>query len=258
MENNAGGFIHPAIPSPPASSVTSPSLTASALPHPRAQPLKAGSAKETSFIQYVDRGILDVTRRYAKKFSGEESESGGVRGYERFGEVAGDVDRLVDLVWVSGTPSLQTPYLLSLALLLTSYLPSFPPAPKPMFRSLHKLDFAFSSLLQGRNVDSGESLPGFESGRAVTMTEKVRIKSLVERTRVLVVDLMRNADEMEEEVEENTTGDDEDDDEDDDEGVSTGVRDEVDMDEADKWNMEIARVYDRTVVELGDTLGGNG
>jgi len=104
--HTAGGFLPPTLPSPPSSSVTSLSQT---LPHPRAHPLKSGSAKESSFINYVDQGILNVTRRYAKKFSarledhpGGESERTG-RGYEDFGEVARDLEALVDVVWVSGT-----------------------------------------------------------------------------------------------------------------------------------------------------------
>ncbi|KAI9719251.1 MAG: hypothetical protein M1812_003581 [Candelaria pacifica] len=267
--NEPGGFItNPTTPfSPPPSSVAS-SFANTTLPHPRAHPLRLGSSKESGFINYVDKGILNVNRRYTKKFSEEGGETGSAdggvdggkgggtsketKGYESFREVGRDLESLVDVVWVSGTPSLQIPYLLSLALLTTSYLPAFPPAPRTMFRLLRKVDFAFASLLQGRDIDTGDSLSGFEGGSArVSTTEKVRIKGLVERTRVSVVEVMRNG-EIEEEEEEDGTA------------AETGGEETEDMDldegfealGADRWEMEIARVYDRTLVELGETMGG--
>lgn len=100
-ETATGGFLVPHLLSPPPSSVTS-SAPASWLPHPRRHPLKQGSAKETAFIQYVDRALLEITRKYAKKFSGEEGE-GDVKGYETFRDVARDMERVLDVVWVSGT-----------------------------------------------------------------------------------------------------------------------------------------------------------
>ena len=153
--------------------------------------------------------------------------------------------------------SLQVPYLLSLALLITQYLPSFPPAPKATFKLLDKLDLAFASLLQGRHIETGEPLPGFEGGRAVSGTEKVRIKSLVDQTRLCVVNVIGSGggtesgngfpddtDDFETEDEMEMIDDDDDDDDDD------------DVEEIDRREMGIARVYDRTVVELGDVLGG--
>jgi hypothetical protein len=137
---------------------------------------------------------------------------------------------------------------------------------------LNKLDLVFASLLQGRNLETGEILSGFDSGRAVSITEKVRIKSLVEQTRIRVVrvlgaefgteasavgDVTEN--EMDTETDDDygtgvgTTrefGDDYDNDEEDDEDVF-----EESM-ETDRREINIAKVYDRTVVELGDVLGG--
>lgn len=101
-DTGAGGFLVPDLLSPPPSSVTSSSYASATLPRPRKHPLKQASAKETAFIQYVDRGIMDITRKYAKKFSGEGGE-GDVRGYKSFKEVARDIERLTDVVWVSGT-----------------------------------------------------------------------------------------------------------------------------------------------------------
>ncbi|KAI9872079.1 MAG: hypothetical protein M1830_002088 [Pleopsidium flavum] len=261
--SSAGGFLPPTLPSPPSSSITSLSQT---LPHPRAHPLKSGSAKESSFINYVDQGILNVTRRYAKKFSagldntpGDGDDEAG-RGYENFGEVARDLEALVDVVWVSGTPSLQIPYLLTLSLMLSTYFSSFGFAPRPTFHLLHKVDIAFASLLQGRDVETGETLPGFEGGgRRVSQTEKVRIKGVVERTRVGVVEVAGKG----EESADGTTQDGMTEDSNV-EDISVSVTEEegdVEMDGGDGhggWEMEVARVYERTIVELGDSLGVDG
>jgi len=114
-----GGFLPPTLPISPASTITTSALDIT-LPSPRSHPLKPGSAKETAFIQYVDKGILEVTRRYAKKFSegfGEADERGHntgapsttisagrtPRGYESIGDVCADLEKLADVIWVSGT-----------------------------------------------------------------------------------------------------------------------------------------------------------
>jgi len=140
--------------------------------------------------------------------------------------------------------SLQIPYLLNIALLVVDFLPGFDPSPKLTFKLLDKLDLAFASLLQGRDIDTGEILPGFEGGRGVNATEKVRIRSLVERTRICVVDVMSREVNIGESEEQMETDEDESMDEDGDD----------DDNEGNLWEMEIATVYDRTIGELGDTL----
>jgi len=199
------------------------------------------------------------------KFSGEDNEvdemGGGIgietsgtktrpgnnplveAGYESFREVARDIEKVVEIVWVSGTPGLQIPYLLTLALLTVNYIPGFPAVPRTMFRLLDKLDSAFASLIQGKDIETGETLPGFLNRKGVSGTEKVRIKSLVERTRVTVVEAMSKG-EYDVDIEEGQTEDEQDDD------------DMLDYDAGTDFDMEIARVYDKTLVELGDTLDG--
>jgi hypothetical protein len=126
-------------------------------------------------------------------------------------------------------------------------LPSFPAAPKATFKLLNKLDLAFASLITGTNADTGETLSGFGLGGSstlgvsgVSVTEKVRIKSLVDQTRLVVVKVMEGSvDEMEEEEEEEEMED-----------------DDVD-EEIVRMEMSITRVYDRTVTELGHVLGGS-
>lgn len=151
--------------------------------------------------------------------------------------------------------SIQLPTLLTLALLTTSALPSFPFNTKPTFTLLKKLDHAFASLLKGQDIETGEALPGFSGGRGkVSVTEKVRVRGVVERGRVVVVEVAGGG------TEGGETGDEEgeDEEEDGDDGEDMMVEGNH-----GRWEMEIARVYERTVVELGlaldtGTLGGGG
>jgi hypothetical protein len=143
-------------------------------------------------------------------------------------------------------------------LLVTQFLPEFPPQPKPTFKLLSKLDITFASLLQGRHIETGEPLPGFEGGRAVSGTEKVRIKSLVDQTRIVVVNVIGSlggsemGDDFDDSDDTDDTNDfDADDDDDDDDAM-----DHEELASINRREMGIARVYDRTVVELGDVLGG--
>lgn len=77
------------------------------LPHPRFTPLKPGSSKESSFIDYVDRKLLGISRRYEKRYNAdfEDEATSGIegRGYESFAELAKDLEGVIDVVWVSGT-----------------------------------------------------------------------------------------------------------------------------------------------------------
>ena len=260
-----GGFVL----SPPASSVTSSSTSAaSALPHPRSSPLRPGGSKESAFIRHVDAQILHIQRRFAKRTTpsgtglddigrGEADVWGDVKGYSSMKEVCRDISELIGVVWVSGTPSLQVPYLINLALVLGHVVAGMPPTPRALFGLLGKLDHAFASLLQGRDIDTGEPLPGFMGGRGVSGTEKVRIRSLVERTRVAVMEAFKRAEfDFDEPDDEEVDGDKMDMDTDGELVLESGRLDGGDAgeDEEDSWDMQLARVYDRTVVELGDSL----
>ncbi|PYH42198.1 general transcription factor IIH subunit TFB6 family [Aspergillus saccharolyticus JOP 1030-1] len=272
-----GGFIPPAAAHLPSPAPTTSTVTPSLLPKPRAHPLRPGSAKEATVLEYIDKKLLSISRRHAKKFSGafigdnggggmssssgspqrtaQESES--EKGYESFKEVAKDFEGLVDVLWVSGTPSLQLPYLISLAVQVNSYLPDYPFSSKATFRLLRKLDLIFASLLLGEDAESGVPLPGFE-GRTnvVSMTEKVRIKSIAETCRVVVVEAREQEDL-----------------DDGDKGAGNGIDDTSEEDEESedemmndametneypipgRWEMEAAKVYEKTIELLGDELG---
>ncbi|OJJ54049.1 hypothetical protein ASPSYDRAFT_120658, partial [Aspergillus sydowii CBS 593.65] len=264
-----GGFMEGSVLSPtPSTSTVTPSM----LPKQRSHPLRAGSMKETTVINHVDKAILAINRRHAKKFSsvfeqpqehgrsgagttstagsgkGDEGEKSGERGYESFKEVVKDVEAIVDVLWVSGTPSLQIPYLISISVLVNTYLPDYPFMAKPTFRLLHKLDSFFASLILGEDAETGQTLSGFEGRRnIVSMTEKVRVKSIAETARVIVVEAVEGRD----------LDDDGDDlDDDDDEDDMDMENDEFGLGEAPgKWEMETARVYEKTIQLLGDELG---
>ncbi|KAF2666600.1 hypothetical protein BT63DRAFT_457549 [Microthyrium microscopicum] len=254
-QQRPGGFIRDnhGILSPPPSSVSS--TTNASLPNPRSKPLVPGSAKESSFIRYLDEQLLRIQRRHANRHGNTATKTD--IGYSSFKEAIADIETLVELIWVSGTPSLQVPYLLSIALLTVDFLPSFPPSPTATFRLLNRLDVAFASLIQGQNVETGERLPGFERGPAVSTTQKIRIKSLVERTRMTAIRVLGPSGGTDISVQEESMDVDtetdyadfgfESDDEDED--------DELDDHDIGRREMGIARIYDRTVVELGEVLG---
>ncbi|MCJ1476452.1 hypothetical protein MMC13_005118 [Lambiella insularis] len=251
FDSAAGGFFLKTLPSPPPSTIASASATLPVLPSPRAQPLKLGSTKESNFVEYVDRKLLEVSGRYENrhKIDSQADAKPNItsNGYKSFSELAIDLENLIDVIWVSGTPSLQTPYLLNVALATSSYMPSFDFAPHRTFQLLHKLDVCFSSLLHGQNVETDEVLPGFDGGRGrLTTTEKVRIRGLVERTRVAVVLVAGKNGSLDDVTRVTGTEGDEDlvTDTDTMEGLEGGA-------DHGRWEMEIARVYERTIVDLG-------
>lgn len=131
---------------------------------------------------------------------------------------------------------------------------SFPPAPKATFELLAKLDHCFSSLLSGKDTASGEHLPGFENGlrAGMTTTDMVRCRSLVEQTRVLMVEVLSGVPE-DEDGEEDDAEDEPTDTELDVPGSSASSR-RWDIDD-DRMHLDAARIYEHTIVQLGERLG---
>jgi Subunit 11 of the general transcription factor TFIIH len=85
----------------------------------------------------------------------------------------------------------------------------------------------------------------------VSITDMVRIKSLVERARVVVVDVMGREEVSEEWGHEKDY----------DSSNAQGCGNEVmeGGEEGDRrWDMEVARVYEQTIVELGELLRNSG
>ena len=75
MSQLPGGFLPPPLPSPSPSTVSSPRPTT--LPHPRPHPLRPGSSKEETTRRWVENALLQVSRRYVKKFQPEEMRDEG-------------------------------------------------------------------------------------------------------------------------------------------------------------------------------------
>ncbi|KAK5994906.1 hypothetical protein PT974_03293 [Cladobotryum mycophilum] len=251
-----GGFIptQGGLPSPAPSSIAS--RAHASLPQPRTRSLAAGSSKEDMVRRFVEEKLLFVSRRYVKKF-GNPNPGDAVVGFRSFSEVCRELDSVVNVLWKSGTPSLQVPFLLKLASDFTQYVRSFPPAPKSTFDLLRKLDHCFASLLRGQDVETNETLPGFENGlrAGMTTTDMVRCRSLVEQTRFLMVEVMSMG-EMEEEEEEEETEEETEDDQDDFNSTTPRQTSAYLGDEEDgEIHLDAARVYQNTIVQLNSKLG---
>ncbi|KAF4450641.1 meiotic recombination protein dmc1 [Fusarium austroafricanum] len=248
-----GGFLPEAgggLPSPSPSSASSFS-NVQGLPAPRSKALKPNSSKEFMVRRYAEEQLLLATRRYVKKF-GQPEPGDTVVGYTRFGEVCRDLDGIVNILWKSGTPTLQIPFLLRLTSDFTRYVRSFPPAPKASFAILRKLDHCFASLLSGQDIETHETLPGFENGLrgGMTTTEMIRCRSLVDQCRVLMVEVMRDPAEDEEEDEEAETDTDTD-------AEGPGIRGWGSVEDDDEMMLQLdaARVFEKTIVQLNERLG---
>ncbi|KAF2401826.1 hypothetical protein EJ06DRAFT_555462 [Trichodelitschia bisporula] len=241
---------NPSVLSPPLSEASLSGAPPQLPAHPRQHPLKPGSTKESTFIRFLDQDLLKIQRRYALRDEAELRARQGshqVQGFKNFPEAAKEIEKAVDLLWLSGTPSLQVPYLLTIASLVVQFLPGFTPAPKTTLKLLDKLDLVFASLLRGRHAETDEELPSCQDGRAVSGTEKVRIKSLVEQTRRCIMETLSKADEVEDEEEEEVWN----------ETVDEMDTNEPEISEEDmERELRIGQVYERTLSELGDVLGG--
>ncbi|CAD6500970.1 BgTH12-06671 [Blumeria graminis f. sp. triticale] len=205
------------------------------LPHPRRRSLRPGSTKEDTTRRFLEGKLLHISRRYVKKFQpAEDSNSSDVKGYVSMNEIAKDFAELIDIVWLSGTPSLQIPYLLNIAGAINTYLPAFQPAPVSTITLFSKLDHAFTSLLKGKDTVTGEILPGFSSGKkdGLSKTDKVRLKSLVDDTRLLTVNLIINSP-LKSDIELETN---------------------KSLDIFGEHDIEVAMIYDQTIVQLGEIM----
>ncbi|CAK7568195.1 MAG: hypothetical protein SEPTF4163_006179 [Sporothrix epigloea] len=94
--------------------------------------------------------------------------------------------------------SLQVQYLLSIANELITWINGFKPSPRATLDILRKLDFCFASLLIGEDLETHETLPGFEQGGStnnrrvgLSRTDIVRCRSIAEQSRIAVVDVFR-------------------------------------------------------------------
>ena len=138
--------------------------------------------------------------------------------------------------------SLQVPFLLNIAASALNHVQVFPFAPQATFELFEKLDLAFSSLVTGTDPDSGGPLPGYETGRKMSVTEKVRLRGIIGRTRVQVMKVAASG---------RVPG-----------GETNGLLSDTDVDstphrnyeEKNDCKMELARIYEKTLIELESAL----
>ncbi|KAL1891296.1 hypothetical protein Sste5346_007756 [Sporothrix stenoceras] len=279
----------------PSPSIRSTS-SALGLPHPRSQPLRPGSAKEDLVRRYVSERLLQISRRFVKKY-GIAEPTDTIIGYASMGELCRDVDALLNNLWKSGTPSLQVQYLLNIASELITWMDGFKPSPRATLALLRKLDYCFASLLIGEDLETHETLPGFEGGGNTTnfrraglsRTDMVRCRSIAEQSRVAVMDMFQRGppDPFDEnnnsnrrrrqdregtvgteastaqgedtDMERETTAEPTDDDATTLADATEDDEDEYENDDDDDINedtqMGVARVYENTLVKLGEVLG---
>ncbi|RMD42729.1 hypothetical protein DV735_g2455, partial [Chaetothyriales sp. CBS 134920] len=232
------------LPSPPAStpvSTASPvdgGVVSTVLPPARRNPLQPGSQKEISLLFYLDNETRRIQRRYGKKFPAFEEADDDAPGYTSIDQVVEDIDPLLDLAWVSATPSIRIQYLLALAGTLVSYMPAFPFSLK-LFPILRKFDEAFAALARTPPPQNGGRAP-------VSRTDKVRIKSLAANARVAVVNVAASPNYA---TAAQADWSDEEDETSEDESLApaaTELRDDVDA--------NIGRVFQKTLEALGDEL----
>lgn len=125
---------------------------------------------------------------------------------------------------------------------------------------LAKLDHCFASLLAGKDANTGEALPGFENGLKAGMsrTDMVRCKSMVQRTRVVVMDVLtEEPDEGADEDDVDETGQQPTDSEVDDgptDWSRVALQEHGYDNDDEERHMDMARVYEKTLMQLGEAL----
>ena len=97
---DGGGFVLSGLASPPLS--TNSSTITPSLPQPRSHSLTAGSPKEANFVRFVNQSIDRIQKRYANR-SGSAEPHLEEKGYTSFKQAGEDFERLVDMIWISGT-----------------------------------------------------------------------------------------------------------------------------------------------------------
>lgn len=252
-----GGFLlTPLSPAPSSSTSTAP-----ALPTPSTKPLSAGATSK--LIRKLDSLLLSVSRSHVTRYSSDPSTPPSIL------PLLASLTRVVELLWISSTPSLQTQYLLQVASSLNEYLPGYTLGTedwRSVFVLLDKLDRCFHALVTA------------QVGGGLNMTEKVRLRSLVEATRLHVVKLLESGgsealgaptecgSRLEPRAEDwmegpptpdtmtaaETDSDSEDDMDTDEESpeAKESLQDEDDL----EWEIEVSRIYARTLQEIGDDL----
>lgn len=185
------------------------------------------------------------------------------RKYESFAELSAEVENLIDMLWASSSrkcflppgplvlpyqygrgegviyfrkiisnipliqpASIQTEGLITLAGIVEMALPTHPFDGRTTLSLLHKFDQVFVALCTGLHPLTGEPLleAGDSERPLVTQTQKVRIRSLAETTRLKVFSV-----------------------------VGEDAEDAEGDEDAEGWVLEATKVYDGVLMLLGDS-----
>ncbi|GAO48947.1 hypothetical protein G7K_3108-t1 [Saitoella complicata NRRL Y-17804] len=190
---SAGGFVR----EDQQTSLPSPRRTASP-PHTGAggpRLYKLSHAQESRLIGYLDEHLLQISQKFLKKFH--------EGGYQSLPPLLEDLKPLLHLLEQTPTINIITQYLLQITDALTDWIHAFPPSPEDMFKMLETVDDMCVRLVKG---EMGVG------GRKMGTTERVRLKSIVERGRTAVI---------------------------------------LKMDPVDGWEVETSRTYEGVLEELG-------
>lgn len=105
-------------------------------------------------------------------------------------------------------------------------------------------------------MQTGQRLAGFEGlfgARGIDTTKRVRMRGIVERTRVAIVEVASKGGSITDDNSVQQFSTDEDTVMEDETGDDNEYRDVAGEDRSN-WEMEVARVYERTIVLLGESL----
>jgi Subunit 11 of the general transcription factor TFIIH len=126
-------------------------------------------------------------------------------------------------------------------------MPAFPFAERPTIRLVDKLDQAFAILLS-QDRDPGLSIATNTNHYLVSVTDRVRIRSVIESTRIIAVEASAkkpaSASAESQDVSDNFTDTDYDD-----------FSPDSNRHDRDSLSMSISKIYERSLSILGDSLG---
>lgn len=148
------------LPSPAPSALSQGNASLGLLPIARSHPLLPGSAKFNTLRNYLDTRVYEINSKLSKSYA----------GYSTFTDVHRDLNAAIDVLWISSTPALQVPFLITLSGLFQSSLGLFPWDSIRSLELASKLDEFFAHVLS----DSAGSDEG-----AVNNTDRARISSIV-------------------------------------------------------------------------------
>ncbi|KAJ5734148.1 hypothetical protein N7493_002934 [Penicillium malachiteum] len=202
----------------------------------RSAPFPSGSYEENQIRGQLNSGLERIDLRLMKARLGIDIHTLPTETrYLEFTDLSADVDRLVNILWISATPSIQIEGLLALAGITEEALSIFDFEPEPVLTILHKFDLIFVALCTCKHPVTQELLPGAVEGQSfATQTQQVRMRSLAEATRskVFQVASFGSSDDSLEEEEEGNEDEDE------------------DEDESSFWMMALTYIYERTLMSL--------